>query len=231
MKPLHILRLAAATLLFAACQSDSFKIKGTAEGFTDGDTIHLTTDPQEGKPLMSTAVKDSRFEFTGQTDSMAMCFIYSAKDMSVAQAFFLEPATIEVKLSPVAGASRVSGTKVNDALQTLNDSAFIFQKEIEQLSVLMGLEPGVTPTEEQDKQLEQALQESYTKLTRHIYETARKNIDNELGYLLVTDLNGITDEQRLTLINSMPARLRQRPDVRELEEALKQGRSPIPQNH
>ena len=31
MKPLHILRLAAATLLFAACQSDSFKIKGTAE--------------------------------------------------------------------------------------------------------------------------------------------------------------------------------------------------------
>ncbi len=83
MKPLHILRLAAATLLFAACQSDSFKIKGTAEGFTDGDTIHLTTDPQEGKPLMSTAVKDSHFEFTGQTDSMAMCFIYSAKDMSL----------------------------------------------------------------------------------------------------------------------------------------------------
>ena len=169
-----ILRLAAAILLFAACQSDSFKIEGTAEGFADGDTIHLTTDPQEGKPLMSTVVKGSRFEFTGQADSMMMCFIYSAKDMSVAQAFFLEPATIKVKLSPVAGASRVSGTRVNDALQTLNDSAFVFQKEIEQLYALMGQEPGVTPTEEQDKQLESAIQESYAKLTRHIYETARK---------------------------------------------------------
>ena len=226
-----ILRLAAAILLFAACQSDSFKIEGTAEGFADGDTIHLTTDPQEGKPLMSTVVKGSRFEFTGQADSMTMCFIYSAKDMSVAQAFFLEPATIKVKLSPVAGASRVSGTRVNDALQTLNDSAFVFQKEVEQLYALMGLEPGVTPTEEQDKQLESTIQESYAKLTRHIYETARKNIDNELGYLLATDLNGITDEQRLSLINNMPVRMRQRPDVRELEEALKHGRSPIPQNH
>ena len=67
--------------------------------------------------------------------------------------------------------------------------------------------------------------------TGHCWQCFCKNIDNELGYLLVTDLNGITDEQRLTLINSMPPRLRQRPDVRELEEALKQGRSPIPQNH
>ena len=79
--------------------------------------------------------------------------------------------------------------------------------------------------------MESAIQESYAKLTRHIYETARKNIDNELGYLLATDLNGITDEQRLTLINNMPVRLRQRPDVKELEEALKHGRAPIPQNH
>ena len=143
---------------------------------------------------MSTAVKDSRFEFTGQTDSMAMCFIYSAKDMSVAQAFFLEPATIEVKLSPVAGASRVSGTKVNDALQTLNDSAFVFQKEIEQLSVLMGLEPGVTPTEEQDKQLErlphcdycgEPIQEEYyfdlcgDRVCEQCVEKLKRRIDDE----------------------------------------------------
>ncbi len=83
------IRLAAATLLFAACQSDTYKIAGTAEGFADGDTIHLTTDPVEGKPQVSTVVRDGHFELTGQVDSMTMCFVYSAKDMAVGQAFFL----------------------------------------------------------------------------------------------------------------------------------------------
>lgn len=223
MRPRTLFRLAAATLLLAACQSESYKISGTAEGFANGDTIHLTVDPVEGKPLMSTVVSDGHFEFKGEVDSMTMCFIYSAKDMSVAQAFFLEPATIDVKLSPVAGASRVSGTRVNDALQALNDSALVFQKELEQVSTRLGMEPGITPTEEQQRQVEEALQASYAKLTQHIYETARKNIDNELGYLLTTDYNGISDEQRLSLINNMPIKIRQRPDVRELEEALKRG--------
>ena len=219
-----ISRLATAILLFAACQSDSYKIAGTAEGFADGDTIHLTTDPVEGKPEVSTVVKDGRFEMTGQVDSMTMCFVYSAKDMAVAQAFFLEPATITVKLSQVPGASRVSGTKVNDALQTLNDSAFAFQKEIELLSESMSHELGATPTEAEQQEVEKVLQASYTRLTQQILKTAQANIDNELGFLLVTDNNGITDEQRLSLINSMPPRMRQRPILKELEAALKSGK-------
>ncbi len=218
-----ILRLAAATILFAACQSDSYKISGTAEGMADGDTIHLITDRIEGKPMMSTVVKDGRFELAGKVDSMTMCIVCSAKDQSVAQAFFLEPGSIDVRLSQVPGASRVSGTKVNDALQALNDSAFAFQKKGEQLYARLGLEPGTPPTAEQSQIIEKELQKGYTSLTQYLYDTARKNIDNELGYLLTTDYNGITDELRLTLINNMPKRFRLRPDVKELEAALKQG--------
>ena len=227
LRPMAIttIRLAAATLLFAACQSDTYKIAGTAEGFADGDTIHLTTDPVEGKPQVSTVVRDGHFELTGQVDSMTMCVVYSAKDMAVAQAFFLEPTTITVKLSPVPGASRVSGTKVNDALQTLNDSAFAFQKEIELLSETMSHELGATPTEAEQQEVERVLQASYERLTRHILKTAQENIDNELGFLLTTDNNGITDEQRLALINSMPPQMRQRPIIKELEEALKRGKT------
>ena len=216
-----ISRLVAAAFLFAACQSDTYKIAGTAEGFADGDTIHLTTDPMEGRPMVSAVVHDGHFELTGRVDSMTMCFVYSAKDMAVAQAFFLEPATITVKLSQVPGASRVSGTKANDALQALNDSAFVFQKEIEMLSESMSHDLGATPSEAEQKEVEKVLNTNYERMTRNILKTAKENIDNELGFLLTTDNNGLTDEQRLVLINSMPPKMRQRPIVKELEEALK----------
>jgi len=108
--------------MLASCQSNSYTISGTAEGLSDGDTLFVTSDLLTGIPSDTLIIKDGKFETKGEVDSTALCMVYSAASNEINAAFFLEPGTINIKLTEQPGGSRVSGTHCNDQWQTLNDS-------------------------------------------------------------------------------------------------------------
>ena len=74
---LKITGLAAAGVMLAACQSDSYKIDGVCDLVSNGDTIFITNDFASGKPFAHGIVKDGKFSVEGIIDSPTLCIAYS----------------------------------------------------------------------------------------------------------------------------------------------------------
>lgn len=106
MKVKSILILTAAGIMLAACQSNTYHIKGTVKDVQE-DTLFLTTDLQQGTPRDTILVKDGQFELSGETDSTYFCMIYSKNEEALNIPLFIEPVTTKVLLSktPVKDAS------------------------------------------------------------------------------------------------------------------------------
>lgn len=79
MKGKSILILTAAGIMLAACQSNTYHIKGTVKDVQE-DTLFLTTDLHQGTPRDTILVKDGQFELSGETDSTYFCMIYSKNE-------------------------------------------------------------------------------------------------------------------------------------------------------
>ena len=213
----NIFGLTLLTMTFAACQSNSFKIAGEAEGLADGDTLYLTADMENGIPSDTIIVKNGKFNYTGIADSTYFCLIYSPSDKCEPLPFFVEPATISIHLSKTPGSSKVSGTKINEDFQALNDSAY--QMSLKFLA--MSEKYGNDVTDEQRLEIENQIIQEQQKITNQLYKTAERNIDNELGYLITTSGVDFSPEQILILINKMPKQFRERPLIKEIEYQIK----------
>ena len=209
--------IACAALLAVACQSNSYKINGVAEGFQDGDTLLMGTNFNEGQ-RDTLIVKDGKFHFEGVADSADLCIISSPKH-SVDAAFFREPGTIEITLN-TNGSPKVSGTKANEAWQKLNEEQQAFSQKMEEL---------VKPlyTENLDSAQQQAIYDQFSELQKEmqnkIVETAENNIDNVLGFFLLTQIANndvMSSEKAVELLGKMPQQFRQREATKELERML-----------
>ena len=121
-------------VLLASCQGNSYRISGDAVGLEDGDTLFLTHDFEMGTPSDTLIVSDGKFQLSGETDSTALCMIYSMKRNEINAPFFLEPGHITIHLTEEPGASRVGGTHCNDQWQVLNDSVISIGKEINRIA-------------------------------------------------------------------------------------------------
>ena len=206
-------------IAFAACQGNSYKIKGTAEGLSDGDTLFVTHDMDTGVPSDTLIVQDGRFTLSGATDSVELCMVYSMDRNEVNAAFFMEPGSITVHLSDKPGASRVSGTLCNDEWQTLNDSVIVIGKEINRIAE--HIYGNNLPMEEQEKGMEQIekLNERFAAL---VVKTTEENIDNEFGYFLLTYYPEelIDNISRAKLIQQLPSEMRARPLIKQMEKVV-----------
>ena len=221
------MKVSLASILFSAvlltsCQSNSYKISGTvssAEGLADGDTLFVTQDLQTGIPSDTLIIKDGKFEMSGETDSAALCMIYSAIRNEINSAFFLEPGSINIELTEQPGGSRVSGTTCNNQWQTLNDSVMSIGKEINRIAE--HIYGNNLSQEEQQKGMEQ-IERLNKRFADLVVKTAEKNIDNEFGYFLLTYYPEelINNEQRARLIKELPAEMRQRPAIKMLEQTI-----------
>ena len=215
-----IIITAAAGITLAACQSNTYHILGTVENATEGDTLFLTTDLADGTPRDTVVVKDGKFELSGETDSTYFCIIYSSSEQAINIPLFVEPGTIRVKLSKEPGASRVGGTAVNDEWQRMCDSTMVIGKEINNIAERVFSKQDAT---EEDQA---AAMEQIDKLNqRHaavVLQFAERNIKNELGYFLLTmypdEIISAKDRQRL--IQQMPAEMRQRQDIKDMEQQI-----------
>lgn len=217
MKKSIFLVLTAA--LMVACQSNSYKIKGTAEGLADGDTLYFTTDMIEGVPSDTLIVEGGKFKMTGDCDSIQMAMIYSARHNELNANFFVEPGNIVVTISGTPGESRVGGTPCNDRWQVLNDSVTAIGKRINQIAEHIY---GNQVTKEEQEQGMAQIEQMNQHFQKLLLKTAEKNVDNEFGYFLLTyyPKEYIDNKDRLRLIQQMPDELRQRPLIKQLEATI-----------
>ena len=209
--------LAVASLAFVSCQSNGFKVEGVAEGFEDGDTLFV----MEGMPNDSPdtlIVKDGKFSWEGNVDSVTVCTVIAPKAMKSVM-LFKEPGTIHVLLS-ATGDSEVSGTTANDALQELNVAQIAFQKKAEAL--ISQLYEG-----DVDEERQQAIYTEYESLQKEMGQTlaaiTKKNLDNELGYFLLTQLaySDVFSKVELhDLFSQIPSDYQKRQAVKDIQKML-----------
>ena len=211
-----------SVVLLTSCHSSGYKISGSvssSEGLADGDTLFITQDMQTGIPSDTLIIQDRKFNMSGETDSTALCMIYSAKHNEINAAFFLEPGTIDIQLTDQPGASRVGGTTCNNQWQTLNDSVMSIGKEINRIAE--HIYGNNLSQEEQQKGMKQ-IEQLNKRFAGLVVKTAEKNIDNEFGYFLLTYYPEelIDNNTRAKLIKELPAEMRQRPAIKQLEQVI-----------
>jgi thiol-disulfide isomerase/thioredoxin len=145
--------------------------------------------------------------------------IYSAKRNEINAAFFMEPGTIDIQLTDQPGASRVGGTTCNKQWQTLNDSVMSIGKEINRIAE--HIYGNNLSQEEQQKGMEQ-IDKLNKRFAELVVKTAEKNIDNEFGYFLLTYYPEelIDNNTRAKLIKELPAEMRQRTAIKQMEQAI-----------
>lgn len=219
--------LTAASILLAACQSDTYKIYGLADSLNNGDTLFITTDFANGNPLDTIIVENGKFEIEGTADSTFLCLIYNHnKNMFIP--FFIEPGNINIQLSDNPVHNRVSGTSTNNKWREMNDSSIRIGREIS--IIASQLNTSDLTNDEQDH-----LIEKYGKLMSQfralVLKYTKANISNEFGYFLLTyyddfsnynsNENFIDAKTKLELIKEMPERMRNRPSIQSLIAQLK----------
>ena len=222
---LNAIRLAAATLCVSACQSDSFRINGTAPELSDGDTLILALAKEKGlmietTDIDTTTVKGHRFEFNGKTDSTRFAFVYSLKDRNNYVELFVEPGTTDVVLSDYIFTTRTGGTKTNNALQRMLDETKPIGLRIDSIATQLYF---CTHTMEKRQMLTDLYFELRNMLGSKLAEHATLNIDNELAphiILYYSDIELITPEQCAALIDALPEDVRKRPEIDKLRKRL-----------
>ncbi len=209
--------LTSLALFFSACHSNSYKIEGTTEGLSDGDTLFIVD--AFGNPTDTLIVVDGKFEYEGEVDSAALYLLGAPASMN-SVSFFKEPGTIKIHFS-ADGNSKVSGTKANDGLQVFEDINSEYAKKAEEL--MMTAKP-----DEMTEVQQMALFQEYKKLQKEmlvkIYDLASDNIDNEFGYYLVVNIpineEALTPEKASELIEKMPEKFKKRQLIKELKERI-----------
>lgn len=212
-----LIGLTSLALFFSACQSNSYKIEGTAEGFSEGDTL-LIVDAF-GNPTDTLTISEGKFEYEGEVDSAALYLLGAPASMN-SVSFIKEPGTIKIHFS-ADGNSKVSGTKANDGLQLFEDINTEYAKKAEQL--MMSAKPDEM-TEEQQAAIFQQYKNLQKEMLDKILELASNNIDNEFGYYLVVNIpineEALTPEKASELIEKMPEKFKKRQLIKELKNRI-----------
>lgn len=215
---LSIISLTAAGYTLAACQSDTYRIKGTGDALRDGDTLYITNDMMTGKPIDTVVVKEGVFETEGTTDSTAFCMIYSKRN-NMMMPFFIEPGTIKLRLSKNGEKSEVTGTTVNDKWQNMADSIYTLSKKMQETATRVYRNELGNDEQEKQKAAMDKLNEDFKGL---VLKNAEENTDNEFGYFILTYYTQgiIAPETHMRLISEMPEKMRNRPAVQTVLKQL-----------
>ena len=220
MKTRHFSAWIMGLAMLASCQQNNYKIEGSGKVLHDGDTLYLTSDLNEMKPSDTIIVKNGKFTLTGETDSTYFCLLFSPNNGELVMPFFVERGNIKLELPEDMDKARVSGTLCNQEWQTVLDSTIVMSKRINELSVKMFRNEDNI---ELQAKCQQEVSELNDRFNRFIFDTGKKNINNEFGYFVVNYYSEglFTPEQTKELIELMPQDLRQRVPIKKMEQRLK----------
>lgn len=180
MKINKISGLALGGIMLAACQSNSYKVYGTAETLADSEKVYFTTDVENTSPVPtdSAVVKGGKFTFEGIADSMRAAMIYSKSGKLENAMLITEPGTIMVRMGADSQSTRVWGTFCNNKWQALADSTLNIGREIDRIARYIA-DNSLTYEELTAKQNEmKKLEQRFIYI---IIGTRESNADNEFG--------------------------------------------------
>ena len=210
-----MLAIAATAVALTACQQNSYKITGTVEGLDDGDTLYITNDLNTGIPTDTIIIKNGGFTKKGTADSASLTLIYSPNYVEMSTVFFTEPGNITIHLGEDQENTYIGGTKANEGLHELNVLAREYGNKMQEVSANY-FDPSVS----EEGRLEMMKQQNdlQAEMISKVIAIAEKNIDNELGYFIVTgfDDNLFEQEKRRELIEKMPASYRERQTIKDI---------------
>ena len=169
-----------AAILLAACQSDFCHVKGTVSGLADGDTLYLndllstlTTDQSPHTSII--VVQNGGFIWETEVDTARLYRLWPAHDPQHSVTFFAERGTVCIDIQQSPFTAHVSGTRLNEEWQSLNDMAASYSQRISRtISCLVSA--GTPPS-----LIHQRVSKLYQEMEQIISETAERNKDNELG--------------------------------------------------
>ena len=203
----------------AGIPDDGFVVIGTTDSLLNNAKLSIITDGSD-EPIATIQVKDNAFRYEGNAGNLTIfqvCRSLAQSDPAKQMFFAQEGDTVRIYLSSQMGASRVSGTVVNDDFQMTVDSAMSINRYLEKEFAKYG----DNPTEAQKKEIKRILKEKNGRLTEIYYKVAEKHIDNEFGFLIITDPSfDFTEDQRMALIKKMPQAFQEREIIKELEKAI-----------
>ncbi|MBR4388494.1 MAG: AhpC/TSA family protein [Prevotella sp.] len=188
-------------------QVTNYTLSGMASDMSEGDTLYIVTDLGGSKPIDTLFVNQGRFQIEGFTPSSPiLCYLYDSSRPSEAIPFFLEPGNISIDRDST-GTSRISGTSMNDALQSVNDSVMNYDRA---LADVMSTLYGGSPTKVEQQSALQHIEALTLYKSQYLYRTAEQNIGNKLGRAILTcfDDDIFSPEQRQSLISQLPDSLR-----------------------
>ena len=159
-----------------SCQSDAYHIQGYARQLNQNDTICIVLENEPERMLGKAIVNDGKFSVTGHTDTILFCKAYLSRMKDCNASFLLEPGTIALELNLPPKPSRVSGTKLNNQWQQLNDSIQRMGYELFKLATTKD-----TCDQATYRAKLQAIDSLHRRMSACIENTARRNADNPLG--------------------------------------------------
>lgn len=172
--------------LLAACHQNSYKITGTTEGLSEGDTLYLLKDINTGLPSDTLVVREGGFSCKGTVDSAAIALLYAQKKPETSTTLLLEPGTIKVHLTDDPTKTRIGGTDANEALQEANLIAYMYGEKMKEIVQTFSTDPVST----QSGLIAKAqLERLKSDMTHKILDIAEQNIDNEFGFLIIAHLD------------------------------------------
>lgn len=168
--------LAVAGTMLCSCQSDRYQIDGFARQLEQGDTICIVLDDEPERVLGKAVVDQGKFGISGTTETVLFCKAYLSRMKDCSVNFMLESGTITLELNLPPKASRISGTRLNNQWQQLNDSIQRMGTELIQLATTL------PPTDETTHRIKlQAIDSLHRRMSECIINTAQRNADNPLG--------------------------------------------------
>lgn len=203
MKKLAFLFLAGGLALTACNNGPAYKIAGTVEGISDGETVYL--QELQGRNLIkldSAIIKNGTFTFKGQQDSAVNRYItYATEDARIMTDFFLENGDINVLL---AEDSRATGTPNNDIYQAFKDNFIAMNNEMSE--IFKKVRTDSTLTEAQREEMMAQIEAKDAEAMDMVYNTIAANISNPVGILLLPNYAAAFDlEKQAALAEQIPA--------------------------
>ena len=198
-----LLYLFLLSLIFSCTPKNGYVIKGEYPGAKDGTVVYLSKymvfDLDEMlAPIDSAIIKDGKFKFEGNTDTLEVCFLSSSKIID-GGFVVLENGNIEFSFD---------GTKCSGTLWNKELNRFMYEKE-----KIINIKKMTSPAVQKKLLLEPSMLDSINELSEYAskifdsYATGliRKNANNKLGHFFLTQsADAITPGKLLPLFPLIP---------------------------
>jgi len=162
-----------------SCEDESYRINGFANDLNEGDTIVLAYNTVPERPLAKTIVSNGKFYFEEKLGDQRPCILYQKQTPQNYVFFFPDYGTIAIELHEASKPSRISGTKLNNTWQHMNDVIQHIGKEL------------MRQITQQDSDSTIHLKRYLTvdslhrKMVNCIKQTGQNNKDNPLGRFIL----------------------------------------------